>query len=127
MAINGTASGPERYGHIVTEFARVVGVPAFCLVVVIAWWISLEAGWIGSISRENGKALAVQLKALERIETNQAQATRDLARALEAVRFEGRSQISLATCLSYAKTADIQVQCLERYRSSLPSATVNPP
>lgn len=85
----------------VLDAVKVVGFPVVMCFVFIAW----EAGWLPSRTRD-----------LVRIAESHDIATRDLATAINALRAASRAQVLLTTCLSYARTAEVQQKCVEQYQ-----------
>ncbi len=114
--VNGNLTDPQRWSEATRTLVQTVGVPVFCILLLIATWVLQEGGWLPSKTKEIATQLNLIAADLVSIKKEQAAATRALAWAMEASRAESRSQITLATCLAFSRTAEIQQQCLERYQ-----------
>lgn len=118
--VNGNLTDPQRWSDATGKFVREVGVPVLVILLLIGSWIAQEAGWLPSKTIQIATRLDLMAKDIIDIKQAQAEATKALARAMDASRAESRSQITLATCLAFSRTAEIQQQCLERYRRDAP-------
>ena len=88
------------------EAIKVVGFP----IAVCAFLFLQDTGVVPSRTRD----LVVELKG-HRADANAN--AKELAAALNAFRSASRAQVLLTTCLSYARSADIQQRCVEQYQS----------
>ena len=85
----------------IVDAVKVVGFPIVMCLVFIAW----EAGWLPSQSRDTIRLLR-----------DHEQSTKDVVGAINELRNTTRATVLLTTCLTYARSVEIQQECVKRYQ-----------
>lgn len=102
---------PADRFHAYLEALKVVGFPIVMVGVFVAW----QAGWMPSTATENNRLIAANNQLIKDTVQAYREETSLTRVAIASLRVETRHQMNLAMCLAFARTPDVQRQCLEKY------------
>ncbi len=92
------------------EALKWVGFPIAMCGVFVAW----QTGWMPSLAMENNRLIMENNKLItETLKAFREEAAQTRA-AFSGLRLESRHQVNLAMCLAFARSPDVQRQCVER-------------